>query len=159
MRVFLVPSRMVYYLTFLLCAHIGLSPMMNVPWRGHPQASAYTVHERILETEKEPSRRRRGSTCTDGCPREGNMLRASRYLVRTVPWTPCTRDPMPTVQAHAHGLSRQLSGYPVCTGSTYLVHTGRPVGCCGLCPCNPHFIPPYPFMPWTYIYSSSSSSI
>ena len=57
----------------------------------------------------------------------------------------------------AHGPVRQVSGYPVRTGSTYPLRTGPPVCCCGLCPCNPHFAPAYPFIPWTYIYAPSSS--
>ena len=51
---------------------------------------------------------------------------------------------------------RQVSGYPVRTGSTYPVHTGPPVRGCWAWPLYPHLAPIYPFIPWTYIYSPSS---
>ena len=72
---------------------------------------------------------------------------------------PCPRDPRVhgTHGPRAHGLMRQVSGYPVRTGSTYPVHTGPPVRGCWAWPLYPHLVPTYHFIPWTYIYSPSSS--
>ena len=98
MRVFLVPSRMVYYLTVLPCACIGLSPMMIVPWRR--SSTSEHLHHR---------RRKLGSG-------EGTVKKKARFHMRrrvstrrltTRPLdTPCARalDPVHT-GPHAHGTS------------------------------------------------------
>lgn len=57
------------------------------------------------------------------------------------------------VQARAHVLRREVTGHPVHMESTYPMRMGPLVCGCWAFPMYPHFVPPYLFISWTYMYS------
>ena len=154
---------MVYYLTPLSCAQLGVSGATHSSWRS-PSAREQIHHPIRKPGSGEGSAKKKAAAprrpCAHGPLRpRAHMPPSLAVLKHAHGRVPCPQDP----RVHgphgprAHGLMRQVSGYPVRTGSTYPVHTGPPECCSGLCPCNPHFAPAYPFIPWTYIYSFISS--